>query len=199
VGGTLGITFNETMAGGFSLGATEPDTGEKAGRAAGMTLSMHATVLIPDLERFISDPDHVGELTGTIDFMPLGQGLAAPRGLFNLFSPADDPRLRLMIYELVFRAGERDYYLAGQKRVRDDSGFDLWSDTTTLFTTLREGQDATGPTVGAGILHLSVAELIKMSATMRTVNAESPAAGAEALSRFGTFFLGNLWATYGRR
>lgn len=199
MGESIGVTFNETMSGDFSLGATEPEAGEKAGKDAGTTLSMHATVLIQDLERFISDPGHVGELTGTIDFAPLGKGLAAPRGLFNLFSPADDPRLRLMIYELAFRAGEREYYLAGQKRVRDDPGFDLWADTTTLFTTLHEGQDATGPTVGAGILRLNVAELIKMSATMRTVHAESPVAGAQALARFGTFFLGNLWATYGRR
>lgn len=194
----VGITFSETMAGDFSLGATEPDTGEKAGRATGTTLSMQATVLIPDLEGFISDPDHVGELTGTVGFVPLGQGLAATRGLFNLFSPADDPPLRLMIYELAFRVGGREFCLAGRKRVRDDPGFDLWSDTTTLFTTLHEGKDATGPTVGAGILRLSVAELIKMSTTIRAINAGSPTEEAQALLRFGTFFLGNLWATYGK-
>ena len=38
----------------------------------------------------------------------------------------------------------------------DDPGFDLWADTTTLFTRLHKGTDATGPVIGSGVLTLGV-------------------------------------------
>ncbi len=73
----LGITFRETMEGGFALGETDPKAGEKKGKSEGHSLSMHATINIRDLKKFIPDPNHNGEITGNIYFTPFGENIPA--------------------------------------------------------------------------------------------------------------------------
>lgn len=191
-----GITFRETMTGPFALGPADPESGAAAGERDDTQLAMHAEVAIDDLAAFIDDPDHRGALTGTVDFPPLGNGLPVHDGVFNLFRPAAEPGLKLMVYEMAFRAHEIDYYLAGEKRVSDDPGFDLWSDTTTLYTTLHEGGTRDGPVKGAGILSLGLFDLTDLLSTMRVTGADSMPEKAATVARFGRFFLGALWDTY---
>jgi hypothetical protein len=185
---SAGFTFSETMAGPFALGETDPDRGS----AADTRLTMHATIDIDDIDRFIADPTHVGKLSGRVSFAPLGGDLRADSGVFNLFSPSDRPGLKLMVYEL----GLKSHYLAGAKHVHDDPGADLWKDTTTLFTRLHEGSDTSGPVVGAGILTLGVADLARLVSTMRVQG--QPHEAPAVLAKFGRFFLGELWERYGR-
>jgi hypothetical protein len=192
----LGITFRETMAGGFTLGETDPATGDKKGKHAGNILAMHATIAIQAMDRFIADPDHVGRIDGSIDYPPFGEGIPSKTGVFNLFSPTNDPRLKLMVYEMAFTHGGQDYYLAGRKEVKDDPRFDLWKDTTTLFTQLHKGPNKSTPVVGAGILTLGPVDLMKMVSTMHAINSTSAVEGAEAVMKFGRFFLGELWNIY---
>ncbi|AHE51991.1 hypothetical protein [Sphingomonas sanxanigenens] len=192
-----GIRFNEAMTGGFVLGETDPEAGRRQGERTGSALTMHAQVAIDDIDLFLSDPGHNGTLGGTLDVPGWGQGIAATAGVFRLFSPSGQPRLKLMVYELAFAHGGRPYYLAGRKEVRDDPGFDLWRDTTTLFTRLHEGVDAGGTVVGAGTLALGVADLVRLMSTMRATGAADAAAAAAVLARFGRMFLGELWDSYG--
>ena len=192
----VGITFRETMRGGFSLGDTDPRAGEQKGNSAGTKLSMHATVNIRDVNRFISERDHAGEITGKIDFAPLGDNIPAKAGKFNLFSATDNPKLKFMIYELAFEHAGKDYYLAGKKEVRDDPGIDLWTDTTTLYTQLHEGTNDAGPVVGAGVLSLGPADLTKLVLSMRVTNSSSAVEQAKAVADFGRFFMGELWDSY---
>jgi len=193
---TLNIAFRETMAGGFTLGETDPKAGSQKGKMAGDILAMHAAISIQDLNRFIADPDHLGQINGTIDFAAFGENIPASAGVFNLFSPTDQPSLRLMVYEMAFTARGQDYYLAGKKEVRNDSAIELWSETTTLLTQLYQGTHKTGPVVGAGILTLGPLDLIKMVSTMHALNAASPVEEANAMTTFGRFFLGELWDSY---
>jgi len=194
---TLGLSFRETMAGGFALGETDPAAGRAAGERAGTEFAMHANVAIRDLDRFLAEPQHAGELSGTIDFTPFGSGIAATAGVFNLLSPGEQQPLKLMVYELAFTHDGKPYYMAGRKEVRNDPGFDLWSDTTTLYTRLHSGPDKSGPVVGAGTLTLGVAAFVRALSTVQILNAPTLAAKADALARFGRFFLGELWDSYG--
>ena len=196
---SLGVTFRETMSGGFSLGETDPQAGKEKGEADNTILSMHATVNIRNLRQFISDPDHTGEIVGRIDFAPFGSDLPAKSGVFNLFLPTDRPGLKLMVYELAFDHEGQEYYLAGRKEVHDDPGFDVWSDTTTLLTVLHKGGDKTGPIVGAGVLTLGVADLARLASTIRVTGAGSASEHAVALADFGAFFMGELWDTHLRK
>lgn len=195
----LGIAFRETMSGGFSLGAEDPIEGKKAGDLNHSTLSMHASIAIRDLNRFIADPDHLGEITGRIDFTPWGTDISAKTGVFNLFSPTDKPDTKYMVYEMGFEVDGTDYYLAGHKNVHNDPGFDLWADTTTLFTTLHQSTDKSGPIIGAGVLSLGVTDLARLVSTTRVTGEGSPIQKSEAISEFGVFFAGELWDLYGKR
>ncbi|WP_416307906.1 patatin-like phospholipase family protein [Neptunicella sp. SCSIO 80796] len=195
---TLGINFRETMSGNFSLGATEPDKGAEKGKIDKTELAMHASIFIRDLDGFVADPDHQGEIHGCIDFAPLGIGLPTYSGRFNLFSPTEDPDLKIMVYELGFTVAGQSYYLAGRKNIKDDPGFDLWTDTTTLFTTLHLGKDASAPVVGAGILTLGIKELTKLVASMNVSNADNLKHKLSAYTKFGQFFMGELWDSYAK-
>jgi hypothetical protein len=151
---------------------------------------------VHDVDRFISDPDHAGSLTAKIDFAPWGSAIPAGKGVFKLFSAADEPRTKLMVYELPLEHDGEQYYLAGRKEVRDDPGFDLWADTTTLFTRLHRGSDSTGSVVGAGILSLGATDFAKVLASLRVIEADDSATKARTLAKFGRFFAGELWDKY---
>lgn len=193
-----GLTFDETMSGAFALGESDPERGYEAGQQNNTELDLHASVRIDDIERFAKDPNHEGQLTGSIEFSPLGGEIRAPHGVFNLFSPGAEKNLKWMVYQLAFEHEGQPYYLAGKKEVRDDPGVDLWSDTTTLYTRLHNGPDDSGPVVGAGILRLGVDDLIDLVASMRTTDADSIGERGEALSTFGRLFLGELWDSYAK-
>jgi hypothetical protein len=192
-----GIEFKETMSGGFSLGLKVPSEGFHQGNRLDTTLAIHVTVTIDDIDQFINEAEHPGQLSGTIDFAPMAMAIEANSGVFNLFSPTDDPKLKLMVYELGFEHEGEAYYLAGKKEVRDDPGFDLLSDTTTLFTQLHKGTDKSGDVVGAGILTLGITDLIKLASTMTVTNSTSVSDKIATIGKFGSFFLGELWDTYG--
>lgn len=193
-----GIQFKETMSGGFALGTSDYKEGCDKGQWAGHVLAMHAQVDIDDIDQFVETGAHPGRLSGSIDFEPLGKGIPAHSGVFNLFFPADKPGLKLMVYELAFTHDGQDYYLAGKKEVEDDTGFDLWSDTTTLYTQLHKGSDKSGEVVGAGILTLGVIDLIKLVSTMRVLNAKNTSEKLATIGKFGRFFMGELWDTYAK-
>ena len=59
--------------------------------------------------------------------------------MFNLFVDTE-PGVKHMLYRLWFRDGVgHPLTLTGFKLVRDDAGFDVWKDTTTLFTRVLRG------------------------------------------------------------
>ena len=187
-----GVAFDETMEGWFALGAATPEAGAAKGKQAGTKLAMHARVTIDDVDRFITVAEHPGGLIGTIDFPPLGMGLEASSGVFQLFSPGPGQNSRRMVYELAFTADGKPYYLAGEKRVQHDTGFDMWKDTTTLYTLLYEGSDKTGKIAGGGILSLGVRELLALLSTFKPINGGNLA----TVNSFGRFFAGELWDLY---
>jgi hypothetical protein len=194
---SLGITFREVMAGHFALGERDPATGAKKGKELGTSLSMRATVTVRDVHKFVTDRDHAGELVGEIDFPPFARGMPASAGVFKLFSPSGEPRLKHMVYELGFQHDGVQYYLAGKKEVRDDPGFDVLSDTTTMYTRLYKGVNAQGETVGAGVLRLDMGDFAKLLGTLRPIGARSLQDGADAVLTFSRFFAGQLMETYG--
>jgi hypothetical protein len=184
-----GLTFDETMSGPVALGASDPKTGAASPEAA--DLAIHCEITIDDVDRFAEDREHTGSIVGTVDYGPFGSGIPAHDGIFNLFAPGG-PGEKVMEYRLGFEHGGTAYFLVGKKHVHDDPGFDVWKDTTTLFTVLHEGSDERGPVAGAGILSLGVAALTRMMSTMRPHGG-----GIEPMVKFGQVFLGSLWETYG--
>lgn len=186
------LTFRETMSGPLSLHETDPATGAGKGRHTPFTF--HATISVDDMEAFIRDPQHAARLVAHVSYPPFGEDLPVKRGSFNLFKSGDDPNTRLMTYGMAFEHQGREYYLSGTKTIRDDKGPDLWRDTTRLYVRLHEGPDERGPVVGAGVLKLGMGDVLKLVSSMRS--ARPGLEGAQAVMRFGRFFLGTLWDVY---
>lgn len=193
-----GIAFREKMEGWFSLGTQDPDEGASKGKEQGTKLSLHGSIYIRNMRRFMEGPDHSGTLAGHIDFAPFDDYLPAKTGVFNLFVEEGEnaPDTKWMIYEMQFDHEGNSYYLAGRKEVRDDPGFDIWQDTTTLKVQLHEGTDTTGTVVGAGILKLTRKELVNLLKTLYAIDAEDTAERFNLLANFGAFFLGEIWDSY---
>ncbi len=193
-----GVSFNETMKGGFALGETDPKKGEAKGDAAGTKLAIHCDIDIADSYGFIADPQHYAPMRGHVDFPPFGINIPAPSGLFNLFSPGDNPRHKQMIYELGFEHDGQQYYVAGKKEVRDDRGIDMWNDITTCFTRLHEGTDKSAPVVGAGVIYIKKEQLLNLIPTIRATNTNSKQESLKVLADFGKFFMGSIWDTHSK-
>lgn len=187
------LCFRETMSGPLALGETEPLAGAGKGRHTPFTF--HATILVDDMDAFVREPQHAARLEARVTYAPLGEDLPVKQGRFNLFKAGDAPDIRLMMYGMTFEARGREYHLEGTKTIRDDKGPDLWRDTTRLYCLLHEGPDARGEVIGAGVLKLGVRDVINIVRSMRSERPDAPGK-AEAIARFGQFFLGTLWDTY---
>jgi cholesterol oxidase len=105
-----------------------------------------------------------------------------------------------MYYRLHFRDGSgHPLTLVGHKEVRDDPGFDLWRDTSTLYTRVLAGDvdaesEPDAEVLATAILHILPRDFAKQLTTFRV----APARRLDALARFGKLFAGELWDVYAR-
>jgi len=212
------VAFTEQMKGWVTLGETDPVAGWRRARALGHRLMFELTITAPDMDAFLSDGDHEGRAEGWVRSDLLGGVLPVERGWFNLFvAPRDGAgeRVREMRYRLWVRdAAGAAVTLYGFKTVRNDPGLDLWSDTSTLHTTLLRGHVRRNPTesgsgadgvgadgsrpgspqvIGAGVLRILPLDFAKQLATFRARGRDP----LRALGQFGGFFGGALWNIYG--
>jgi len=196
------VEFTEEMKGFVTLGATDYEAGEKQGKADGNACMFHLTITTEDVERFVADPAHPGSTRGWVGCEVLGGRLAVEDGLFNLFVSSDDPDLTHMLYRLWFADGAGNpLTMSGHKNVKDDPGFDLWSDTSTLYIHILAGHvDADGEAgaevVAAGVLHIHLMDFARQLTTFRA-HGPTVEARARGLGSFGRLFLGDLWDIYG--
>lgn len=147
----IGLEFEETMSGWLGIAKKDYVAGRIAGQQENTPLRFDARIIIDDLDRFINLAEHRARLEGTVTFKPLGGTFAMEDGLFNLFSVEPTEGIRQMSYSFGFTAANgKKYFLAGHKNIKDDPGFDLPEDMTTLFTTVYEGADETAPSYGSG-------------------------------------------------
>lgn len=196
-----GIEFTETMRGFMST--TELDDYETArsqGERDGVQLEFTVTVSTASLDRMIADPSHEAGLAGTVTAAGLSPApLTVDNGRFHLLvRDADTPGTRKMVYKMPMVTDDgRSFHLEGFKTVHDDAGPDLWSDTTTLYVTLREGSGDDGPVVGRGIVRILVGDFRRQLGTMKVVGARNKLEELRTMARFGRFFLGALNEVYG--
>ncbi|MDJ0615453.1 MAG: patatin-like phospholipase family protein [Calothrix sp. MO_192.B10] len=197
------ISFTEQMKGYINFSESDYEQGFKAQEKRSY-LMVRLTIKIDDVERFITQPQHDAAVEGYIECEPLGGQLAVQSGSFNLFVDEGDPTHKHMLYRLYFQdQSGNPLTLTGFKDVKDDPGFDLWSDTSTLYTRLLSGhitpeEEAQAEIKAAGIIRIHLPDFVKQLTTFRT-EGSNIAARTSALTRFGIFFLGKLWDVYGNQ
>ncbi|HET7488533.1 MAG TPA: GMC family oxidoreductase [Acidimicrobiales bacterium] len=201
-GDETAVSFTEEMKGFVTFGSTDYETAYESGKLEGTAFMFHLTITCPDVERFLHDRDHHGTAVGWVKCDQLGGKLEVERGDFNLFVADAGPRRRHMYYRLYFTDSTgHPLTMAGYKDVDDDHGFDVWSDTSTLYIRLLSGhvpveQDADAEIVASGILHILVPDFARQLTTFRATG-PSMEARAKALGAFGKSFLADLWDVFG--
>ena len=161
-----GVTFREVMHGKMTMGESDPDKGYA--NPAAFPLALHGTINVDDINAFVVDPNHYGDLNGHIEMHRVGGWFPSARGVFGLFTPAkDDSKLHYMVYAMQLHINGEDYWFNGRKHVRVAGLWRLWPATTTLYVTLHRGKDEAGEIVAAGRLHLGIAALMSLLSTFR--------------------------------
>ena len=113
-----GVSFRETMIGGFALGETDPVTGEKRVTIKELRCPCIASIDIHDVYGFMADPQHGTPILARVDFPPIGLNIPASSAIFNLFQPSDDPKTKYFVYEAAFEHNGDPLYLAVKDRSR---------------------------------------------------------------------------------
>ena len=186
---TIGIRFTEKMQ-----GEVVP-----AGGGAPSDCHFVVTVIAEDADRLLREAAHEADLIGTLHLPAVSADpLTIEGGKFNLFTEAPDKAAtRLMEYRMPLTAADgSSYYFHGRKLIHDDPGFDLWSDTTTLFVTIHEGADAQAPLAYQGTLRIDPRDFLHQLTTMKVTNAPGLLARLNTLLKFSLFFAGRLFDTY---
>lgn len=185
----IGIRFTEKMTG----------TIRHVGSGADQPCEFVLTICAADLDRLIAEKDHVAELVGTISLPGLAPApLTVLDGSWNLFiDDSGRPDTKRMVYRMPIEAPSGKFIAMGEKLIHDDAGPDLWADTTTLSLKVREGWDDDGDPVGRGELRIEPQDFIRQMRTMTVTAAPDFKSRITAMGRFGLFFAGNLFQSFG--
>jgi len=196
-----GLQFSEAMEGYFSTKVKDDyAVAARQGKADGSPLRLIATIISDDIELMMAEPDHAAKLIGTVTAPELSaEPLSLSDGQFYLF--IQDPasfNTRYMRYVATMTTDEgTTYYFEGHKTVHNDPGFDVWSDTTTLFVTVYAGKDNTGAIAGKGIIEIHLKDLSHQLTTMKVLNAQNLGQRLSIMARFGRFFGDEIFDLYG--
>jgi hypothetical protein len=188
-----GVTFREVMTGQLTAGETDPRAAYSGHGTSGIRLM--ATINIADLRTFFEDPTHSASMVADLDMPRIGGRLTNVTGRFGLFVPTGDARSTQMLYELPLTIEGREHFLRGVKNIRVAAPWRMWPATTTLLTTLHEGDTDVGKVVAAGILRIRPLGVIGMLSTLRGIG-EHAVGYAGPVVEFLTFFVGGLFSTY---
>lgn len=197
-----GMEFTEKMRGFVALGQADPLTGWRLGRQLTQRFMFKLTITAPDVERFVGSDDHTAVADGYVDCDILGGQLPVQRGWANLFVDTEHEGTREMRYRLWFSdMSGTPLTMYGFKTVRDDPGFDIWTDTSTLYIRLMKGHvppgengsdDGTGEVIGAGVLKILPADFARQLTTFKG----SGGGPLQSIARFGAFFTKSVMDAY---
>ncbi len=200
-GGATALSFTEEMKGFVTVGELDYDRGAREGKRSGGALMFHLTIEVADIDAFVADPRKEGTAHGWVQGEAVGGRRPVEQGIFNLFVDAAEANRTNMLYRLFLHDGDgAPVTLVGFKDVKDDPGFDVWQDTTTLFTRLLEGHvqaagDEAADVRASGVLIIHMLDFLEQLTTFRARGPDP----ARAMGAFGRLFLGKLWDIYAGR
>ncbi len=201
----VSLSFTEEMKGYVHFSQKESfEESYELGKEENNYLMFHLTIKIPDTEFFVYDPQETGEAAGWVESDALGGKFPVVKGVFNCFTDFGDPdqNQKHMKYRLfIENASGKKLTLSGFKAVKNDGILRIWTDTSTLYTTIYDGfveekEEKKAVIVAKGILRILEKDFLKQMTTFQS-NGRNFSERKDAMLRFGELFLGNLWDVYG--
>jgi cholesterol oxidase len=190
------LTFTERMTGFVSMRASGGfREGHARGRDDGALVQVLLTIAYEDIQAVLNDPGCHAAISGTVlapEISP--HRMTVTQGRFTLLDPdPSQPETSHMRYRMDLAEDGKRYAFDGHKVIRKRGTRHAWSDTTTLYTTIRE---LNGPGHGTGILRLQAADLARL---LRTLDVRGVPLRKQAEYRlaFGAFFGGEMARMYG--
>ncbi len=176
-----GLAFTETMAGHVSAtgchhrpcGHVERIrddyvNGAAWGQAENAECSFRLTVTTDNLHRMIEEPEHRSAITGEVLLTAISADpLPVREGTFRLLvANPDKAESWKMLYDMVLEGPSGPIHFHGFKTLEQRGKSDPWTDLTTLFVTLRHGENADGDLIGRGVLKLGIDEFMRQLTTI---------------------------------
>lgn len=183
-----GLAFTETMAGHISAtgchhrpcGHVERIrddfvNGAAWGQAENGACSFQLTVTTDNLHRMIDDPQHRSRITGEVLVSVISPDpLPVREGTFRLLvANPDKAESWKMLYDMVLEGPDGPVHFHGFKTLEQRGKSDPWTDLTTLFVTLRRGEDVNGELIGRGVLKLGIDEFMRQLNTITVHDADT--------------------------
>jgi hypothetical protein len=188
------VRFTETMRGSLSPRTDVRHEDAACADASGEAIVV-LTVVTPDVDAMVADPNHRNRAWGVVLLPALHPlPLSVEYGHFDLFVDAA-PGVLHMRYALGLRAEDGQlYHLRGIKEALRRRWWPTFlTDTTTLFTDVFRGEGPEGVPVLRGVLRMGPVGVTMQGLSFR--------GGLFAIARFMRFYVGALVRTYlrGRR
>ena len=196
----VGLVFNETMSGWIGKGENDFAKGEIKGKRENAPIRFKVSIRIANLAQFLDISHHYATLTGTVSAGPLGDNLRIKNGHFGLFTINPETGHRQMTYTFRFNTKEgRECFFHGFKVLKDDPGFDLPDDMTTLYTSIHSGPNENAPRYGAGIMKFRVTDTLGLMKSMKVHGASNFWQAHQAKTAFISFVFGKTRDIYFRK
>ncbi len=154
---------NQRISDAFAIGAAW-------GRTLDQPCSFELTVATDDLNRLSTEPSHPARITGRVECPIVSDApMQVGKGFFHLLVvDPDRPERWLMTYDLVLRREDGSAcHFHGFKTLEKRHGSDPWTDLTTLYVTIREGEDESGEVLAQGMLTLGLEDLMWQASSMK--------------------------------
>ncbi|MCK0128655.1 GMC family oxidoreductase N-terminal domain-containing protein [Erythrobacter sp. F6033] len=180
-----GLAFTETMAGHISAtgchhrpcGHVERIrddyvNGSAWGQSENGECSFLLTVTTDNLHRMIDEPEHRSRITGEVVVSSISaKPMPVREGTFRLLvADPDKAESWKMLYDMVLEGPDGPIHFHGfktlEQRGQGKAQTDPWTDLTTLFVTLRHGEDEHGELIGRGVLKLGIDEFMRQLTTI---------------------------------
>ncbi|MEP0190402.1 MAG: GMC family oxidoreductase N-terminal domain-containing protein [Erythrobacter sp.] len=187
-----GMAFTETMAGHISAtgchhrpcGHVERirddySNGAAWGESEDGECSFKLTVTTDNIHRMIDDTQHRSHITGAVLVKAIAPDpLPIREGIFRLLiADPDKAESWKMLYDMVLDGPEGPIHFHGFKTLEQrglgNAKSDPWTDLTTLFVTLRHGEDDGGELIGRGVLKLGIDEFMHQLNTITVHDADT--------------------------
>jgi cholesterol oxidase len=196
-----GLQFTEAMKGYFSANpGLDYDRAYEAGKELNDPFQFVLKIRTEDVEQMLENPAHEARIVGTVEAPGLSdRPLTVTEGFFNLLKvDTTHVETRNMNYRMKLTSEDGKIWdFDGHKIIAEDSILKLWDQTTTLYFTVYAGTDEQAPVAGRGILHIKPLDFMKQMTTIKIPHAKSRRERLKWTSRFGHFFAGILFDTYG--